>query len=307
MFIAPPMRAKLESLNFESGSKLTEIGDTAFFQCERLRSICLPASVSKIDAETFGGSNFSVIEVESGNTNFCIRGHLLLDFAEVSIVFYFGTEKEIQIPDEIETIARYSFSYRWSIRSVLFGAESKLSLIETAAFVDNCSLNVLHLPSLVREIGDRAFFGCVELHSVTFGPSSELQRIGVAAFGGCNQLESFHVPSSVEFIGDGCFARCKRIRELFFDSPSCLREFWSLPVGELDALDIPDSVEILGAVAYADKSHLRMLIFGEGSRLIGLRLVDRMEGFKNPWLVQAFVRIPAHRLKALRENGEFVG
>jgi hypothetical protein len=115
-----------------------------------------------------------------------MRGHSVLDFAEVSIVFCFGTDEEIQILGTIETKIRYSFAYRWSIRSVLFGAESKLRLMETTAFANNCSLNALHLQPLGRDIGEMAFYGCRELHSVRFEGNSELERIGDAAFEHCN-------------------------------------------------------------------------------------------------------------------------
>jgi hypothetical protein len=251
--VAPPIDSEedvfelgLETLSFEPDSKLRRIERQAFFFCSRLRSICLPASLSEISSETFAESNFSTIEIEPGNTHFSVREHFVLDFSGTYIVFYFGTDEEVQIPDEIETIGDEAFSSKDFIRSISFGRESKLRRFGDLSFASCDCLNRLHIPSSVREIGIGAFADCEGLTCVTIEPVSELVRIEDQAFDGCLQLQSISIPASIESIGKSCLTRCWALSVLVFESPSHVRELRSLSGWtNIDSLDIPDSVEVV--------------------------------------------------------------
>jgi hypothetical protein len=58
---------KLSELTFESGSRLSSLGESAFDGCSSLRSICLPASIETIGPSCFDHcTNPSRIVLESG-------------------------------------------------------------------------------------------------------------------------------------------------------------------------------------------------------------------------------------------------
>jgi hypothetical protein len=78
--------SSLESLTFESGSKLRKIGSQAFNGCRRLRSISLAASVSEIDGKTFEYSHFERIAIESDNLHFRIRAHFILNWKGLMVI-----------------------------------------------------------------------------------------------------------------------------------------------------------------------------------------------------------------------------
>jgi hypothetical protein len=295
----------LKTVSFEAGSKLKRIESRAFASCRGLRSICLPASVRAIDGTTFWESNFTKIEVEAGNTHFSVHDCFLLDFSRILIVFYFGADEEIQIPDEIETIGIAAFFSKHFIRSVSFGPGSKIRRFGDRSFGQCKTMNVLHIPSTVREIGNATFSNCKGLTCVTFESVSELVRIGEQAFYHCLNLESLCIPASVESIGKLCFAECTALSSLVFESPSHLRELRSLSgCTKIDSLDIPDSVEVLETELDPD-SHVLTLNFGEGSKLAEMTLRFPDVPWGSSCVVRAFVRVPAHRLKVFRCNHEF--
>jgi hypothetical protein len=298
----------LETLTFEPGSNLIRIQAAAFDSCRGLRSICLPRSVSEIDGATFRRSCFSRIEIEPGNTHFSVRADFLLDFGGVCIVFYFGSDEEVQIPDEIEKIGADSFYSKTAIRSVSFGRESRLWSFGASSFARCSSLNAIHIPSTVREIKSQTFFFCWRLTVVTFESMSELVQIEEKAFWCCPSLESLCIPSSVESIAGFCFRGCAAISTFVFECPSHLRELRSLIESPIRSLDIPDSVEVLEAMIPM-RAYRCTLKFGEGSKVGWIRL-GRAEPPRDCLVrvhsVRAFVRVPAHRLKVFRCSQEFV-
>jgi hypothetical protein len=224
--------------------------------------------VSDISGATFAGSYFATIEIEPGNTHFCVSGNFILDFARVSIVACFGREKKIQIPDEIETISSYGFdSCRFD--SVAFGSSPRLRLIGSYAFSACAGLRQIEIPSSVQEMDDGAFRTCEDLSLVEFQRKSELRRIGEKAFRWCPALRSLCLPSSVEVVGSSCFLCCKSLSTLTFELPSHLRELRSLPQ-RLKSLAIPDSVEVFDML-WPRYDRPMTITFGEGSKLQKIR------------------------------------
>jgi hypothetical protein len=299
-------RLPLESLTFEPGSKLEKIDQMAFRGCNRLQRICLPASVRAIDGATFRSSHFSAIEIEADNPHFRVQGHFILDFAGVCIVSHFGPEREVEIPDDIEALGEWSFTATSLLESMSFGPSPRLRFIRKGAFLW-CLFRSVHIPSSVLEIGDEGFSNCPRLARVTFEPKSELRRLGTSAFRDCTALESFCLPSSVEFVGRTCFSDCWQLSGLGFEMPSRVRELTSLPGLSPTPVVIPDSVEVL-EVTMKSEPRGRTIEFGEQSRLEHIRLSYEFQGrAESSHIISVFLRIPAHRLKALCRNSEFAG
>jgi hypothetical protein len=303
-------KSSLSSLTFESHSKLRQIRMWAFHGCKYLTSICIPASVSKMDGTTFLDSSLSTVAIEAGNQHFCVREHLILDIREVRVLWHFGSEATVQIPDGIETIDRSAFRSHTSIRSVSFGPHSRLQVIEPNAFGWCSGLRMMNFPASLRELRERAFFRCTDLSVVTFGVPSALTRIEARCFESCHALRAIHVPSSVEFIGESALSDCSSFSTLTFEQPSHLRELRGLPTTVLGSVDIPDSVEVLTTdMEREDRlpNGRRTIRFGEGSKLEEMKFRETIATSGKTGGLRAFVRIPAHRLKVIRDKGEFVG
>jgi hypothetical protein len=153
----------VETVFVERGSRLREISEWAFSQCESLTSICLPASVEKICGATFIECGLKRIEIESGNKCYRVSGAFVVDFNEQRILRYFGDATEISIPDTLEVVGSHRFWKCKSVQQISFGSNSKLCSIEDEAFALCSALDSICIPSLATRLGKSSFFLCTSL------------------------------------------------------------------------------------------------------------------------------------------------
>jgi hypothetical protein len=256
-------RYAFEDITFETGSRLREIGGSAFAGCSALKSICLPASVEKIDGQSFIDCGLTNIEIESGNKFYYIQDSFVMNLSDSQIVRYFGSSSKIEIPDIVEVLDRYCFYSLPSIRQVLFGPNSKLSRLKRRAFAQCRRLASICVPSLVSRIGKGCFMVCRSLHTVSFCSGSRLTRLGDSAFAAC-LLESIALPSSVEILGRGCFQACDKLATITFSPDSKLRRIEQAAFAgcsSLQGICLPSSVEYVGWFCFAGCQHMSSLNF----------------------------------------------
>lgn len=120
----------LESISLPDG--MTEIGYMAFSDCTRLKGINLPASLVRLGDNVFSGCRAMADE----------QGFVMVNNVLYS---YFGTEKDVIIPEGVDTIAAYAF--------------------------ENSNITSVKLPSTLKTLGS-AFTDCKML--------SEIIKIGRA-------------------------------------------------------------------------------------------------------------------------------
>ena len=152
--------------------------------------------------------------------------------------------KFVNIPEGVERIGYYAFR--------------------------GCSLESLHLPSSIRDLGNACFERNVKLTSLEF--CEGLKSITASAFRNCTNLEDLHLPRSIETIGDGAFSGCRSLEKI--DFPEGLREIgsWAFSTCEsLSAIDIPASVAKLGTGAFFGCKWLMDVRLHEGLRSVGDR------------------------------------
>ena len=73
-------------------------------------------------------------------------------------------------------------------------------------------LEEIYISKEVKYIGLQAFEGCENLKHIYFEKSSQLKEINDKAFYGCKSLEEFDCPISVEEIGDAVLSGCNMIK-----------------------------------------------------------------------------------------------
>jgi hypothetical protein len=117
---------RLETVNFGENSQLTQIGEFAFADAQRLTSISIPLGVTRIERLTF--FNTSVLS-------------------------------SISIPSSVTFIGDSAFENSLSLRTVTFGEASQLTEIDAWAFFNASSLTSISIPAGVNTIGTGAFAG----------------------------------------------------------------------------------------------------------------------------------------------------
>ncbi len=162
-------RSNLSYINIPNGVKT--IGYGAFYHCDYLRDVDIPASVTYIAPKAFAESQWLNSWLKgTGKDDFLIVGDGIL-------LAYRGDDTHVTIPDEVERIA-------------------------PEAFAGNRNLISVTLPDSLVDIGEDAFASCINLKTVSGG--NNVKYIRDRAFYGC-PLETAHVGENVEYLGLQCF------------------------------------------------------------------------------------------------------
>ncbi len=119
---------KLVSVTFPES--LETIGKAAFMG-SHITSVSIPASLTEIAGDAFSG-NFGMEEfrVAAGNPAYMAADGVLFDIGMKKLIFYPGgrEEKEYTIPDGVEEIGRYAFSYVYGISVTVPASVEKMDL-----------------------------------------------------------------------------------------------------------------------------------------------------------------------------------
>ena len=198
---------------------VTYIGESAFFACEKLKSVAIPNSVTEIGMSAFEfctkmssveiGSGLSIIgdwafsncnsmtaiNVNENNPAYCsIDGNLYTKNGETLVYYAIGKSAEsFTVPEGVKIIGEGAF-------------ERCQSLIE------------IKLPNSTTNISDAAFASCTSLVSVEM--SDSVTNIGIYAFSDCSSLEKITIPDSVTNIGWYAFNGCDDLTSATFENPN---------------------------------------------------------------------------------------
>lgn len=104
-----------------------------------------------------------------------------------TLVRYRGTEKNVSLPDTVQTIGQ-------------------------GAFEDNTNIELVVVPNSVKRIEAYAFWGCDNLDTVVLGKG--LGEVGDYAFTNCTGLEQITIPSSAASIGTEAFKDCTNLKDV---------------------------------------------------------------------------------------------
>lgn len=162
-------RSGLTAVSIPEG--VTDIGYAAFYHCNGLADVTIPATVSHIALGAFEGTPW-LNAWKSGQD-----GNEFLIVGDGVLLAYRGAGGIVSIPEGVKTI----------------GAE---------CFKGNAAISGVTFPESVSVIGEDAFNGCSMLTAVTLPQS--LTRIEDRAFADC-PLQQVSIPAEVQAIGLGAF------------------------------------------------------------------------------------------------------
>ena len=161
------------------GLPVTEIGYSAFYDCEKLTSVKIPDSVTSIGDFAFSGcKNITSITIPYGITSI---QHCTFQWCE--------NLTSITIPDSVTIIGEMAFN--------------------------NCDrLTSITIPNSVITIGEASFINCESFTSITIPES--VTNIGKEAFWSCDNLTSVTIPDSVTIIGNQAFDWCDKLTDVYY-------------------------------------------------------------------------------------------
>ena len=136
-----------------SGYPVCEIGESAFANNKKLRTVTLPASLRRLSLGVFRNSGLERIEIPYGVTEIdtaCFR-----DCADL---------KEITLPPHITYVAEALFRGCASLESIT--VPEGVTELREAAFRSCTSLKTAYMPNTLRRMTEGGFWGCSSLRTL---------------------------------------------------------------------------------------------------------------------------------------------
>ena len=181
-------------------SSVTNIGNSAFFNCIALTSIIIPNSVTSIASRAF--------QYCSGLTSITIPNSVTS--IGDSVFYHCSGLTSITIPNSVTSIGESAFEDCSGLTYIII--PNSVTSIGVGAFSHSKGLTSITLSNSLTSIGNGWFQSCSGLTSITI-PNS-VTSIGYAAFSNCSGLTSITIPSSVTRIDNLAFKNCSSLTSI---------------------------------------------------------------------------------------------
>lgn len=173
-------------------ASITKIGDEAFAHCISLNSVYIPPTVEKMGKNPFVDLDSKVIKNQADA--FVIDAKILYNVDRTRLISCLTDATMIIIPKTVTTIGSLAFSRRSKLKKVQL--PEGLDRIGRDAFSDCDALEEVTIPASVKTIDPYAFASCDGLKKVTFLGVPE--HIARTTFSDCDNLMSIVVPKGEE-------------------------------------------------------------------------------------------------------------
>ena len=220
------------------GYHVTSIVAGAFEDCEALKSITFPRTVTVISERAFRWCK-NLEEVILPDT-----------LTEIGVQAFYNCDalKGIHIPQSVTQIGESAFDSCYDLKSVIL--PKGIVALEAKVFNYCYNLESIILPDGLKSIGESAFSSCRRLKNITI--PSGVTSIGEYAFFNCSSLESIVLPDGLETIQAVSFSYCTKLVNVTL--PQGLKSIGRNAFSQcstLKSIDIPDGVTLIDSFAFS--------------------------------------------------------
>ncbi|MBE6756298.1 MAG: leucine-rich repeat domain-containing protein [Ruminococcaceae bacterium] len=264
---------------------VTYLSEYVFGGCESLKSVKAPG-VTKIDHDAFYGCG-SLENAEFSDRLYYIGRYAFEETTNLKKIetgtnevaylhdkaFYKSGISEFDFSDKLTSIPAYCFSNSEISEAVI---PEGLESIGTGAFSDCKKLTKVEFSDSLKEVGERAFYGC-ELLDGTLYLDKNLVSVGKEAFSGTNFTELYYniVDCEVLYDWDWDDYKLRAFENTCFEKIIIGNDVMVIPAGafenqnKIESIVIPDSVEIIEEEAFRNCSSLENLSLPDSVTEIG--------------------------------------
>lgn len=248
---------------------VTNIGNSAFYNCTGLTSVAIPDSVTSIGELAFYGcTGLSGITIPDSMTS-------------IGCNAFYNTAWYNNQPDGLVYAGKFAYKYKgiipqYSSRDIDIKDGTK-GIVDYAFY--NCAgVTSITIPDSVTSIGDYAF-RCNGLESVIIPDS--VTSIGNYAFYNCNELTNVTIGNGVTSIGDYAFAACKIRSVTIGNSVTRIGNYAFSGGNIMKSVTIPDSVTSIGCSVFYGCWELISITIPDSVTSIGQNAFHRTAWYDN--------------------------
>lgn len=232
---------KPEQINIPSyydGLPVTTIAANAFNNCDFVKKIYLPSTITHIESYAMTGAGG-----KAGSSSYYGVG-----YPTVSLYYQGSLEDWFNITVEANSIRR-----------------------NTALYIDNLQVRDLVIPESITEVPKYSFNNFC-FNTVTIG--DHVTKICQGAFSFANIEVKLNLGTGLEEICEGAFYYSDGIDQLFLPESLKIIGQRAFSATDIHSLNIPDSVEYIGEAAFSICSYINFVHIGKGVCYIGKGVFD---------------------------------
>ena len=193
-------QSKLKSIVIPNA--VSTIGKRAFFKCTRLLSVKLPPSLTSIDDYAFYVCSSITTLVFPDNVQ-KIGGYA---FSNCYNAFENNT---LVLPKKLQTISMFAFEY-CKMHNIIWPED--LKTVDRAAFY-SCDLEEVTIPGNILDLGPSCFMRNPLLTKVTL--LEGITNIKDGTFVDCTKLRTIYLPSTINSINDNSLTGCYSLKDVY--------------------------------------------------------------------------------------------
>ena len=262
-------------------AELVSIGDCAFEFCKKIESISVPSKVISIGLSAFAGCiGLKSINLPSGLTK-------ISDWAFESC----ESLNNVVIPENVTSVGHGAFNCCSSLESI--NIPVKVTKIGAHAFEECKSLKEITIPGSVTKIGKYAFAGCTGLKTVTLNDG--LKTLDKRAFNKCTSLESITIPGTITRLSLSVFKDCTGLKTVVIkDGIKRISCYTFDGCTMLSSVTIPDSVTEIGDSAFNGCALLSEITLPDSVKVIERYAFGLCNSLKSIVIPEGVTKIPAY-------------
>ncbi len=251
---------------------VTEVGHDAFYRCELLTSVTLPAAVTAIGEWAF--ARCSALRTVGFPDSLRTIGYAAFTFSA-------GPDL-MALPAGLTTIGDYSFFHCDSIASV--SIPGSVSTIKAWAFAECNNLTFVELGEGVDTIGFAAFWNCSDLYYITYPSTLKVigdfafqhdgalasdlvlhegfTTMGVTAYGDNQRLTTVSLPGTMDTLTEEVFWGCTSLSKVTLgEGITTIGEQAFVNCPSLHSLTLPATLDSIGDSVFLGSTRIDTLVF----------------------------------------------
>lgn len=212
-------------VNIDLPDSVKTIGESAFQQCDAMKSIVIPEGCTSIGQNAFAGCQYLIHITIPDSVEFIGDGSFVgveYDFkmkaGANSYAEAWAAENGIPVTDKdykpigTTTTGTIPAPADWSI---FVGGNGAISGLKDNVVLTNGELVI---PNDCYVIAKNAFQGNEKIEKITFQKGSKLECISASAFEGCTGITEITIPENMIFMGGSVFKNCTNLKKITINS-----------------------------------------------------------------------------------------